>query len=103
MELWAILAEKVSADPHVKNLPDIVDPLDTAGILISAHYNLRHANFHLGCCLGWIVGELGCSVSLKRNSQVGSRNEPKRRVFFLTFSLTVLTKLTFIVWKFCPS
>lgn len=54
-ELWAVLSEKVSKDPHLESLPETVDHLGTSGILVSTHHDLGHANSNLGYYLGRIA------------------------------------------------
>lgn len=57
-------AEKVSPDPHFKNLQDVLDHPGTFWILVSTCYDLGHTHRDLGYYLGRIVGELGRGICL---------------------------------------
>lgn len=58
------ITEKVSTFAHFENLPEIVHHPGTFGILISTNYNSEHTTSDLVYYLGWILGELGCSIIL---------------------------------------
>lgn len=61
---WKI-PEKVSSDPHFKNLQDVLDHPGTFWILVSTCYDLGHTHRDLGYYLGRTVGELGRGICLR--------------------------------------